>query len=453
MKKNISKVLFFFILLHPLLDIGATYLKIGSISISTILRPIIPFIVFLYLTVKKEISIKQIIPYFGIYILYCLIHLWTYKVNLTPFAYGSVFHEAEYLFHYGYLFFLMFLYQKFFDGDVIKALLYMNIEILILLGISTLTNTGTSTYLEGFGNKGWFSSGGMLGSTMTVSICIFLSQIQNRKDKVLIGITTLLMLIYLCFFLGTRVSFYGSILIIALAGYYFLMLLLKEKKKYLVMGLCTVVLLAGTIFLFQYRTNRAKYLDDLKDDIIDPDTGEVIHIAYDILLVKKDILKENKYGLNFYQQEAIINLSDIAEKEKWVSTDMRKQQLYYHTYLYQAEGFDLVKKLFGNGYLSNMGALTLEMEEIALWYNFGIIGFILFFGYFLKLSIEGIIIGWKYRNQIDFEYLVLTTGVFYSFGVSLFSGHIFFHTSVMIVIVLLFYLYDKKIKQMKEGIS
>lgn len=85
---------------------------------------------------------------------------------------------------------------------------------------------------------------------------------------------------------------------------------------------------------------------------------------------------------------------------------MRRQQLIYNIFLVKNQANPLLI-LFGNGYMTNYRELVFEMELIAFLLNFGIIGFILYFGPFFAIFCYGVHMGIKYRKQITSTYLML----------------------------------------------
>ena len=102
------------------------------------------------------------------------------------------------------------------------------------------------------------------------------------------------------------------------------------------------------------------------------------------------------------------------------------------------------------------------MEIPAFLFNFGIIGFIIYFGPFLSLFIYYCYVGIKYIKKINYDFIFLLSGLLLSFVLSFLVGQLFFNSSAMIIItcinVLLFNkcneLKDKKeIKKLSSGIQ
>ncbi len=105
-------------------------------------------------------------------------------------------------------------------------------------------------------------------------------------------------------------------------------------------------------------------------------------------------------------------------------------------------------KLFGNGYLTNIGMLTLEMETLALFYNFGIIGFLIFMGPFLYIFGYGVYKAFIKRKKLKVDFLMLLVGAGLSYGISTFAGHTYFNSAVMLVIVVIHAMIYLKAKEL-----
>ena len=145
-------------------------------------------------------------------------------------------------------------------------------------------------------------------------------------------------------------------------------------------------------------------------------------------------------------QNAIMELYEYANKKEISLTDRRTQQLVYHINLIK-EQKNLGLILFGNGFLINYPELTLEMEIPAFLFNFGIIGFLLYFAPFLSLFIYAIWRGIKNLKCIDIEYLMLLFGCFLSFVLSFLAGYTYFNSSSMMIIIVLNLLLYSKVKK------
>ena len=414
-KINLEKLLYIFVLLNPILDMLSGKFYIDKISITMVLRPLIPFFCLIYIFIKDNSARKKLLIGGLIYILYSLVHLYLYYKNVTLFSYGNTIYEATYLLNYTYLIFSLYLFIYVFKNikdtsTLYKCLFIHNMIYIVSILIAIITNTSNSTYTEGIGFIGWFNTGGAVGSILVISLLLLLPKIFEDKKNLVIKIFYLISTYaYLIFLLGTRVGLFGAVLtiVVFLISNVVISIIKKVKlnRKVIIISSCALVLFVVILYIFGSMTiNRRKMLDELTGKNPFDETAPTIYMAYDFTLLKEKlesgVLEENY--LNKEQKSALFKLDEYTKRTKFVSTDLRGQQLLYHTFLYM-EQKDIALKLFGNGYLINMGALTLEMETIALFYNFGIIGFILFFIPFLVVLLYGIFIGIKNIKKIDVE--------------------------------------------------
>ena len=105
---------------------------------------------------------------------------------------------------------------------------------------------------------------------------------------------------------------------------------------------------------------------------------------------------------------------------------------------------NIYQKLFGIGYLNNQKeAKAVEMDYFDIYYNHGIIGFILFFGmygYFFYLIM-------KERRKLDFEQYMLYISILLSIFLSFFTGHIITAPAVSILVTVLLLMLVKQKKK------
>lgn len=150
------------------------------------------------------------------------------------------------------------------------------------------------------------------------------------------------------------------------------------------------------------------------------------------------------------EKKSIMELNKIAEEMNLSHTQMRMIQLIYHTVLIKNQANPL-SILFGNGYVSHFRELVLEMEIPAFLFNFGLVGFCLYFIPFVLLFFYGVWKGWKNRKQISTEYIMLVLGCGFTFALSFFSGYTFFNASTMMIIICINTLMIGKIKKLDKG--
>ena len=459
-KLNSEKVLSFFIILLPILDITSFIFRKyfnTSFSPSTFIRPIIPVIIFIYLFFKNNFKLKSIII-FSIYIIYSIIHLFIFYKLKTDISYGTIIHEAQYLINYSFailnLFVFIYIFYKKNTEKIYKSILISNGIYLLSIYISIITKTSSSTYIEGIGYKGWFESGNSLSNILILNLFIIFSSINKFKNNKLkyISITEIVLSgIFLIFLLGTRTGLFGFILVSVLYIVANIVNYLKNKlfieknkinnKNKIIIFLCLILSIVLIAFVFVKGSSflkRRKYLQSIENNVIDASTGSSSHIIGNVLKLKEQIENssvDEKY-IPLPVQKSILELYAFANKSNINNTNRRIQQLVYNAFLVKNQS-NILYILFGNGFLTNYAELVLEMEIPALLFNFGFLGFILYFIPFLILFIYYINYGIKNIKKIDVEFIMLFLGIIMAFALSFLSGQILFNSSAMIILTLL----------------
>ena len=370
---------------------------------------------------------------------------------MTESAYGSVFHEAQYILNYTYMIMVL-CFCYFFVKRQNLTTLYRVITLFLafyvfLLYLALLTGTSSSTYIDGVGYKGWNASGNAVGSLLLISLVILLPYFFTKK-KWYYFFLLVATGVYLMVFLGTRVGLLGFPLVLII---YFLCVFLgklthtKQKKiisKRKVFFSVTIFTccLIGSIFLISQSSTlkRQANLEKEQNQVVDQETQEVSHITGDALFYVREI-EEGKMKQTFMdlaQQKSLVEMKEAAYKLQLSNSNRRVQQLLYHTYLIKNQK-SFSRILLGNGYLANYSEMTLEMELISLLYNFGLIGFVLYLGAFIVLEARALFFLFHHFERRNSTYLFYLFGVAFVYALSLMAGYTFFHVSCMVVIVLL----------------
>lgn len=456
-KLNSKNILYLFILLLPILDMSSFIFRNffnTSFSPSTFIRPVIPIILLILIFFKYKLKLKTILIG-SIYGIYAIIHLYIFNKLNYSISYGTATHELQYLVNYTFsilnLFIFLFIFYNEDTNGIMKSVLIANGIYILSIYISIFTHTSSTTYLEGIGFKGWFESGNSLSTILVLNLFIIFTlfnESEKRINKIIAIIEIILSGIFLTFLIGTRTGLFGFVLVLGLYSFSKIFILFrnnfinkekkleKNKKILLILSSCLILLL---IALVLYKGSsllaRQKYLKSLDFEIYDTNTSQPSHVTGDILNFKEQIETTgiDKNYMSEAMQTSILELYNFANKHNISGTDRRAQQLAYNAYLVKNQS-NIFYMLFGNGFLNNYGELILEMEIPAFLFNFGIIGFILYFVPFLSLFIYYIFIGIKNIKKIDSEYIFLTSGVLLSFILSFLLGQIFFNSSAMIVI-------------------
>ena len=460
-KLNIENLLAVFIIICPILDIASFIFRNifnTKISPSTIIRPIIPMIAFLYYFIKADKKYK--LKMFGIsavYGIYAIIHLILFTTVRSESSYSNISHELQYLVNYTFMIIILYVFIKTFKEKLtekIEKATIISVEIYLLsIILSIVTNTMSSTYIEGMGIKGWFESGNSISATLILSMYILLMN-KNKKYRKIIIPELILMGIFLTLLIGTRVGLYGYILTI---GIFVLVKsnifnIHKINKKLVIIGGTSIALIVLLIGLVGSNTfTRRQHLKDIETNIVDSSNNEEAHLTGSLMEIKDKIDNkqiDNKY-MNEVQQKSVLELYDIANKLQISNNDQRMQQLLYNAILVKNQANPLLI-LFGNGYMNQFRELVLEMDIPAFLFNFGIIGLFLYFVPFLAIFIYAFYWAIKRYKSIDEQYIMYLLGLGLAFALSVFSGYVFFNMSTDSIIIVICVLLLNKVEEVKK---
>ena len=448
-KIKLENIMCAFIILCPILDMTSFIFRNTfntKLSPSTIIRPLIPTLVIIYLFIKRDKKFKKNLLITGIvYAVYALIHIYLFSKVKTGMSFGTETHELQYVINYTFMIINLIIFTTVFkeeNMDKIKKSVLVAAGIYIIsIYISILTKTSSHTYIEGMGYKGWFESGNSISAILLLTMFIYLPYAKKKKYRKFVIPILVLVGIFLSMLIGTRAGLFGFIIIIALyMGIEVLFNILKNKrinKKFLIIGITGIAIIILIVMGFGSTTlQRRKHLKDIESDIIDETNQENAHITGSTLKIKEQIEKnEIQEGyMSEAQKQSIMDLYNIANKLQVKNNDQRMQQLIYNIALIKNQK-NILLIFFGNGYVANFSELVLEMELVSMLLNFGIIGFLLYIGPFLAIFFISLYYGIKYRKQIDSEYVFLWFGSAMAFALSLLSGYTFFSSSSVIMII------------------
>ena len=461
-KLNIENLLTVFIILCPILDIASFIFRNifnTKISPSTIIRPILPIIAFIYYFIKADKKYKlKLFGISAIYGIYAIIHLILFTTVKSECSYSNISHELQYLVNYTFMIIILYVFIKTFkeklSTEKLEKATVISVGIYLLsIILSIITNTMSSTYIEGMGIKGWFESGNSISATLILSMYILLMN-KNKKYRKIIIPELILMGIFLTMLIGTRVGLYGFILTI---GIFVLVKsnifnLNKINKKIVIVGGTSLALIILIICVVGSNTfTRRQHLKDIKANIVDSSNNEEAHLTGSLMEIKDKIDNrqiDEKY-MNEIQQKSVLELYDIANKLQISNNDQRMQQLLYNAILVKNQANPLLI-LFGNGYMNQFRELVLEMDIPAFLFNFGIIGLFLYFVPFLSIFIYALYWAIKRYKNIDEQYIMYLLGLGLAFALSVFSGYVFFNMSTDSIIIVICVLLLNKVEEVKK---
>ena len=461
-KLKTEDILCFFIILCPIFDmISFIFRNVCETtwSPSSFLRPIIPIIIFAIVFFKNKIKTKMFVASL-IYGIYALIHLIMFNIVKVEASYGGILNELQYLVNYTFMIMNLFLFTYLFwkkDTEKLKKSVLIAFAIYIVsIYVSILTGTSSPTYIEGTGYKGWYESGNSLCAILCISLCMLLPMLKNKKMLPYVAILVLLSGVFLTTLVGTRTGLigFGLIVLLFIASECFVAIVRKAKlnKKTIIFSVIIIGLMLLLAIVCGSKTfERRNELKEIQVSTIDIETGKETHLSGDLLKIKKkiDSGEITEEYLSKPMQQAIIRLYNYAEATQMENNDMRQQQFMYNFYLVQ-EQKSIPLMLFGNGFKAQFRELVMEMEVPAFLFNFGIIGFNIYFLPFLALTIYAVYIAIRNIKKIDSQYIMYLGGSALAILLSLLSGYTFFNSSSMIIVIAINVLLTNKILEVKE---
>lgn len=477
---TLENILCFFIIICPILDVSSFIFRKyfnTSFSISTFIRPLIPIVSIIYIFFKEKMK-PQMLIVAGAYGIYALCHLYIFYVIKTDCAYGNELREIQYLINYTFMVMNLFIYSYFFNyknrekeikdeekGIAIrklkKAVLISLTIYITLMYLALITGTSSFTYTEEkIGYKGWFESGNSIGTIMILSLFIIVPMISKKHStgiRTWAFMVTVLVGAYLSTLLGTRVGLFGfAISIIAYIFFSVLYGILQNKninKKIIGVGITIFVIIGIAVITFGSKTmERRRQLQNREDEIYDNMTGQTAHVTGDIVKlveqIKAGILDTSYMSENM--QKTMLDLYNTANNKKISNTNMRAIQFIYHSNLVKNQN-SIPLLLFGNGYMTHFYEMIFEMEVPAFLYNFGVIGFFLYFMPFLAIAVYGVYMALKKIKNISVEFAMVVLGLWFAILISFLSGYTFFNSSTMMIIIVLCNLVINEIQDLDDN--
>ena len=398
-EKNINIIISLFIILGPVIDLltGLSTNKTNlCLSLGIIVRTIfLLFIVIVSIFIFKKK--KLIIPYLiiGLYFVFFLIGNILYKDNVLI----NEIHGFIRTFYFPILLITMYSIND--NIRISKMLLFTTLFIyLLLIFIPMIFGIGFQTYdITKVGTLGFYDSANEISGIISLLTPIIFIIFFNTKNNIVKFLFFILYLIVILM-IGTKTSFITLVITIIMSFIYLVIYSIKNKtyKNLIKISLITIIGIIG-ISLIIPKTNFYKNIET--------------HLDY--LKVDKvtDIFKDEELIDHFIFSQRLTFLND-------------KAKLYSNANNYQ--------RLFGLGYTKDNKTMKLiEMDLFDIYYNHGIIGFIVFITIILYVFINVI----KKRSKSNYEKYMLSLSALLILVLSYVTGHIITAPAVDIIAVII----------------
>lgn len=369
-----ESLLIIFLLLGPILDVGAYY----NLPVNILVRGIYLLII-IVLLIKDKKNIKLL----STLLIFSIIQILFQKVYLNFSLSDAISNVFKFLYlPVSILYLKDYSFKKYKKEKILSIIIFTYIGLYLF---SYITRIGGNAYLETDGKsgfKGLFSSINEFSAIIVGLLPIVTIYLKERKQKLLLFMIIILSLI--CSLLvGTKVLLAGTIITV-------MYLLFQERdnlfirksliKKILIISFSIIIVLIGILLFTKTRT-------------------------YQNMTVQQDFFKAN----NFYDY---LNHVVFNDRLSFVVNNFN----YY-------KSTNIFKYLFGIG-INNYSVKMVEIDLFDILFRYGIIGICLFIFTLRKIPFNKL----KQEEKFSFVLLIL---------ISLTSGHVLIYPNVCIYIGLI----------------
>jgi len=302
-----------------------------------------------------------------------------------------------------------------------KVIFYAVNIISIIMIVAHFTNTSFSSYAYyKLGESGWFYAANELSAIVSIAFPIMVWYALKKIDKWsrIYYWLTILLAIYSALLIGTK----GSLLAI-------------------LFGICMGIL-AAVIHFFQDGSNR-KFNAGIVALLVITLGG--VFAAYPAMAVSRTAELHNDM-IKYKKKQAKTKKGITKDQKKYVETNktvsylLSGRTVYFENAAHNYKKASIAQKTFGMGYAtsfkSEKKAKLVEMDYIDIFFQFGVIGTIVYLAPLLYclLYLIGSFLR-KFKYMWSFKWAMLVASVALGFGMALMTGHVIEAPSVSIYFV------------------
>ena len=410
-KKNLNIIIAVFILLGPIIDLLTglcLHLFEIKFTMGIILR--VAFLLFIcYITVFIYNKKKLLYPYLLI-ILYSILYIIGIIIYKDGVGLITEIQGLVKVFYFPVL--LLSLYSIREEINISKMSLFTTLFLyLIFIFVPILLGIGYETYeITKAGTLGFYNSANEISGIISILTPImFIILISSRKiiPKLILGIMYLVVILMM----GTKTPLLSlGITIMAILLYLWRDSIIKRQFKRIFVSIIILLIGVSALIVIIPKTNFYKNIET--------------HLNY---------LKLDNVG-EVFEDEELVDHFIFSQRLTFLN---KKAKLYREANVYQ--------KLFGIGYLKNNGKPTkmIEMDYFDIFYNHGIIGFVLFFAITIYVL-------WKILRKektLNFESYMTFISLLLIVFLSFFTGHIITAPAVSLIAIILILEFPKNQKK------
>ncbi|WP_406944970.1 O-antigen ligase family protein [Halobacillus sp. SY10] len=470
-KELLEKLLLYFIVLQPILDI-LTYFSLRaldtSLTIGIVVRVLFMGLSLWFIFFGNSSKLKKYVLWYLIAIAVVfgigLVYNFFAKPIFNPFLELQFIAKTVY-FHVmlgSYL--LLFTSIDKVSEKRMQILKYTSIAMLIIsisMFIAILTGTSSETYeWNKFGMKGWFHSGNELGSIVAVCFpLIYLYALLKMEEaKKIYYFIPVVLLASVAILIGTKVGYFAVLLAAVIVFVTYVIYWIIQKRKKVQDPLLRLRLIFSFVFLIALLA-------------VTPFSPTFTNVSGDMGAIEEQ--QKEQQEKNQEDSESEFGSEDPSAEEEPSKEEetqlmdspilviiLSARNLYFtEMYNYYVEA-DPVQKMFGMGYAGNYESpedrKLIEMDFFDLFFSYGILGIILILLPFL--TIIGLFLKLLFQTPGTLLHplnMLILLSIGFGTGIAFLAGHVLYAPAVSIYlaisIVLLIINMLKMNKDVKEA--
>ena len=410
-KKNINIICMLFLLSGPIIDfVTGVMLHVFDISLTLGLVLRILFLFFIFYVTTFIYNKKNNLLYYGIFAIYLLLFVLGLALFKDNPNYFREIQNTVRMFCFPLLLLSLFSIRKEIKITSLSLVITLCLY-LVLIFIPLALGVGFESYaITKEGTLGFYNSANEISAIIAILTPILFIIFYESKNVIFKLFITFIYLVVILS-VGTKTPLLALILSLCVVFIYILYKSVVDKKYHIITTFTAIIVALSLVII-----------------IIAPKTSfyKNVEVHLDYLKVDNvfDIFKDKELVDHFIFSQRLTFLNN-------------KEKLYDKSNPYQ--------KLFGIGYYNDNGKelKSIEMDYFDVYYNQGIVGFIIFFVPYIYVLISVI----KERNAFSFRQLMLYLSLFLVIILSLFTGHIITAPSVSIIVCFLLLSIIKKDKK------
>lgn len=417
--KNKTSLIYIFLLLQPILDLFTSLMVRCTnlpLTIGMITRGLFLLFVLVLFLKSKSIHKKKSIIYCIFLFIFCIIYFITKK---DIFTISFLKQEVIYMFKYMYFPIVTICLINIYDElnlekeKIFKILTINAITYSLLIIIPEITGTSFASYIgDNKGTVGWFFAANEIGAIM-VALFPYVYYLLFERTPVFKTSLIFILVIFAMILLGTKTSFIGMIIT---EGLYFIYNLFNYKKNRgyaVILSIIVIILSFGIIPKIPAVKNLQNAISNssqIKEETTNNNTNNNT--------IKNEDIKQIITVVFSGRDTFLFNTLDIYDKA------------------------NTIDKTLGIGFVNRESIndekieKLIEIDPLDVFFHYGIIGFILYFGplaYIVYRTIKSI-----FKAKFKLSFFKLTN--IYVIGIitliSMIAGHVYSSPSVSIYVSL-----------------